>query len=263
MQFNPKNTLTLIFVLLVLFSLVWAVYPFVTNPTSVTDAYRSAGIFAPAMFLILVAILPTPGAVIGASAVSYFGLWTAWLLLYIGNVLAVLITFVVIRRWGRPAVQRFLQPKKLAEVDTFIAKHPILLWVVYAFPIFPLELVTSVIALSDRPLKRFIIIPIIALPIDALIVTSFGSLLTEYFGPALEYASIAIVVIFAYGLVHFFYRWKREEIHATGKAIGDGAMKSARAIESGMKAGVSGVTRGVSEVSRGVNEGVKRIRRRQ
>lgn len=229
---RPRNILVTIFLILSVFSIIWALYPFITNPTDVTEAYRSTGMWAPVVFLVLVAILPTPGAIIGASGASYFGLWYAWLLLYVGNVLAVIITYGIVHRFGRPAVKRFLDPNKLAKADGFIKRHPGLLWVVYAFPIFPLEIITAVVALSGRSLKRFIWIPVIALPVDAFIVVFFGNTLHALLGPAFEYISILVVVAIVYALIHLFYTWKKEEIQQAGRRVEAVAKKSVEGVEN-------------------------------
>ena len=232
---NPQQTLLTIFSLLFIFSLLWALWPFITNPTSVTEAYESAGVFAPVIFLVLVAVAPTPGAIVGASGVAYFGQWYGLLLLYIGNVFAVLLTFAIVRYFGRPAIERFLQPEKLAKADAFLTKHPFLLWFVYAVPVFPLEIITAVVALSSRRLRSFIIIPLLALPIDAFIVTSLGGVLSENFFVYLEYASIAVVILLVYAISHFLYRWKREAINQAGRFVAREVVKGARGVAGGAK----------------------------
>jgi uncharacterized membrane protein YdjX (TVP38/TMEM64 family) len=223
--------LSLVFV----FSLVWALWPFITNPTSVTDAYRSAGVFAPVVFLVLVAVAPTPGAIVGASGVAYFGQWQGMLLLYVGNVLAVLLTFAIVRSFGRPAIERFLEPTKLAKADAFLTRHPFLLWFVYAIPVFPLEIITAVIALSSRKLRHFIIIPLLALPIDAFIVTSIGDLLSENLFVIVEYASIAVVILLVSTITHFLYRWKREEIAEVGRVVTRNVKRSVDGVRGGAR----------------------------
>lgn len=252
---HQRRILT-IFSVIFVFSLLWALWPFITNPTSVTDAYESAGALAPLVFLVLVAVAPTPGAIVGASAVAYFGQWQGMFLLYIGNVLAVLLTFGIVRSLGRPAIERFLEPSKLARVDAFLARHPGLLWVVYAFPIFPLEIVTAVVALSHRPLRRFIAIPLLALPIDAFIVTSLGGILSENFILYLEYASVAIVIVMIYAIMHFLYRWKREEIREAGRKVAAGVARVGRAAgEAGVVTTKATVALGKATVKASIEAG--------
>jgi uncharacterized membrane protein YdjX (TVP38/TMEM64 family) len=246
---NPSQRLLTIFSLVFVFSLLWALWPFITNPTSVTDAYRSAGAFAPLVFVVLVAVAPTPGAIVGASAVAYFGQWQGLLLLYVGNLIAVLLIFALVRSLGKPAIERFLEPAKFAKADAFLARHPSILWIVYAFPIFPLEIITAVVALSNRSFRRFIIIPLLALPIDAFIVTTIGSVLSENFILYLEYASVAVVILLIYAILHFLYRWKRDEIHETGRKVAAGVVRVGKAsVEVGRVAGTATVALGKATV---------------
>ncbi len=246
MTWHPRKILMTIIFVLMLFSLIWALYPFLSNPTSITDAYQSAGALAPLVFIVLVAIAPTPGAIVGASGGGYFGLWEGTVLLYIGNVLAAIITFALVRYYGRPAAQKFLDPSKLAKADAFLNRHPGMLWVVYALPIFPLELMTSVVALSDRSFRKFIWIPLTALPIDAFLVTAVGNSLSREFSTFFEYASILIVLVLSYGLLHVVYNWKRNEIYAAGAMVG-----------SQVKRGVGELGKQTEKVARNVHRGVQ------
>ena len=90
-------------------------------------------------------------------------------------------------------------------------------WVVYAIPVFPLELMTFVIGLSNRSFKRFFFFAATALPFYAIMVTFIGSELATQYKPLLDYASIGILVIMAAVIIHFIYTWNREDIHHAGR----------------------------------------------
>jgi uncharacterized membrane protein YdjX (TVP38/TMEM64 family) len=218
---QPKKTLTVIIAVLVLVSLAAILYPFISNPTSITAAYESAGIFAPIVFIVLVMIAPTPGAIVGASGGAYFGIWEGAVYLFIGNLLGVCITFLLVKKFGRPAAERFFKREKLLEYEEFVTKHGYLPWIVYAIPVFPIELMTFVIGLSKKTFKQFFIIVVTALPFYAILVTTIGYYLSDQFQQVFEYASIAILVVMVYAILHFLYTWKKEEIHATGRKIHD------------------------------------------
>jgi uncharacterized membrane protein YdjX (TVP38/TMEM64 family) len=193
----------------------------------VTKAYEQVGVLAPFLFIALVMIAPTPGAIIGVSGVSYFGMPEAAIYLYIGNLIGVSITFLVVHHWGRPVAERLVKPEKLREYDVFIRRHKYLNWLVYTVPLFPIELITAVIALSGRKFKTFLFTVALALPFYAAFVTTIGMKISANHKQWLEYASIAISIIIVYSVLHFLYTWKREEIHATGRKI----------VESGKRAG--------------------------
>jgi prepilin signal peptidase PulO-like enzyme (type II secretory pathway) len=125
---------------------------------------------------------------------------------------------------------------------------------VYAFPIFPLEIITAVVALSGRSLKRFIWIPIIALPVDAFIVVFFGSTLHTILGPLFDYISILVVLAILYALFYLFYKWKREEIKSAGKRVEAVAKQSVAGVERGVKTSVRGVEKATAAVAREVKK---------
>lgn len=211
---------TAIFLILLAIGLFFTVlYPFITNPTSVTEAYTQVGVLAPVLFIILIMIAPTPGAIIGVSGVGFFGMPQAAIYLYIGNLIGVSITFLVVHRWGRPVAEHIVKPGKLVQYDVFFKKHKYLQWLVYTVPIFPIELITAVIALSGKRFRNFFFTVALALPFYAAFVTTIGYEISAHYKQLLEYASLAITVIIVYTVFHFIYAWKREEIHATGRRL--------------------------------------------
>jgi uncharacterized membrane protein YdjX (TVP38/TMEM64 family) len=224
---KAKKRLGIIIAILIFISILAILYPFITNPTSVTSAYDSAGVFAPIVFILLVMIAPTPGAVVGVSGGAYFGIWHGAFYLFIGNLLGVCLTFFLVQKFGLPAAERFFKKEKLAQYERFAAKHPYLPWFVYAIPVFPIELMTFVIALSKKPFKQFFLTVVTALPFYALLVTTIGYKLYFFgeFQKIFEYASIAILVVMVYAILHFLYAWKKEEIHNTGRRITRGVAR--------------------------------------
>ncbi len=223
---NPRKTLMVVLTCAIILSIVAALYPLATNPTSITAAYDSAGIFAPLVFIVLVMIAPTTGSIVGLSGGAYFGLWQGGFLLFLGNLIGVCITFFLVRRFGRPAAERFINPSKLAQTDRFVGSHPFLLWLIYATPIFPLELMTAVIALADRSFKRFFMTAVLALPVYAILVTIIGNSLGQEYKIFFEYASMVIVFVMAFVILIFVYHWQHEVIHATGRKLQVAAFES-------------------------------------
>jgi uncharacterized membrane protein YdjX (TVP38/TMEM64 family) len=228
---NPKKTISFLAVVVILLSVFAVLYPFITNPTSVSNAYASAGAFAPVVFILLVIVAPTPGAIVGASGGAYFGIWEGALYLFIGNLIGVCLTFLLVQHFGRPAAQRFFKEEKLRQYEGFADRHPYLPWFIYAFPIFPIELMTFVIALSGKKFKQFFLTVVTALPLYAIFVTTIGYYLSDRYKQLFDYASIVILVIIVYAVVHFLYTWKREEIHETGRKIRKQVVKQVGNIE--------------------------------
>ena len=254
---TPRKTLSIIIGILILVSLVAVLYPFITNPTSITSAYESAGVAAPLLFIVLVMIAPTPGAVVGASGGGYFGIWEGAIYLLIGNLLGVCITFLLVQRFGRPAAERFVQPAKLRQYERFVHDHPFLQWVVYAIPIFPIELMTFIIALSGKRFGHFFLTVITALPLYALLVTTIGYNVSSHYKTAFDYASIAVLCILVYAILHFLYIWKQEEILQTGRRIGMASRKLQRDVESHVQRSVNDISTATSKAADSVKKSLR------
>jgi uncharacterized membrane protein YdjX (TVP38/TMEM64 family) len=248
---TARKHLGIIIAVLVLISFIAILYPFISNPTSITEAYESAGVFAPILFMLLVMVAPTPGALVGASGGAYFGVWHGALYLFLGNLIGVCVTFLLVKKFGRPAAQRFFKEEKLAEYERFVNRHPYLQWFVYTLPIFPIELMTFVIALSKKTFKQFFITVVLALPIYALFVTNIGKIVSDRYQQAFEYASVAILIIMVYAILHFLYAWKKEQIHRTG-----------RSLHKHMKQGVGDITHATEKLARTMAKPVRKLRRR-
>lgn len=233
---KPKRTLGIIIAILVIISIIALLYPFISNPTSITKAYETAGFFAPLVFILLVMIAPTPGAVVGASGGAYFGIWQGAFYLFIGNLLGVCITFFLVQKYGLPAAHRFFKQEKLQKYHAFMQRHPFLQWFIYAVPVFPIELMTFVIALSGKRFKEFAITVATALPFYAIFVTTIGYYVSATNKQFFDYVSIVVLVIVVYAILHFLYVWKREEIHATGRRLVEhGRATSKRLEETGKR----------------------------
>ena len=244
METKTRNkTLSNILTVLAALVVFGIMFPFVAHPTSITKAYESAGVFAPLVFILLVMIAPTPGAVVGASGASYFGIVQGALYLFIGNLLGVSITFLLVQRFGRPLAQHFFKEEKLKQYEAFVHRHPFLQWFVYALPIFPIELVTFVIALSGKNFKDFFITVMTALPMYSLFVTTVGFYVSATNKQLFGYASLLVIAIIVYAILHFIYAWKRTEIHATGRMLVEHGSAAGRRFTTNIGEHVRRITR--------------------
>ena len=131
----------------------------------------------------------------------------------------------------------------LKQADTFLNRHPFMQWFVYAIPVFPLELMTFVIGLSNKSFKRFFFIAATALPFYAIIVTYVGSELAAQYKTIFDYASIGILIVMAAVIIHFIYAWNRENIHQAGH-------KLAKSVHAHVTDASSAVQRHMSSVNR-------------
>ncbi|HJU87128.1 MAG TPA: VTT domain-containing protein, partial [Gemmatimonadota bacterium] len=155
-------------------------------------------------FVILteVIVAPIPGGVIAFVGSAQLGFWTAWPILYAGNVIGSNVLFHLARRFGRPFVERHTNEKQRRKYERALERHPRLLWIPYALPVFPIDVISALLGVSGLKRRWFLLITLLALPsytgITALVGDRFGR-----YVPWLSWISVAILVILAAWLLLF------------------------------------------------------------
>lgn len=156
-------------------------------------------------FLVIVTeviVAPIPGGVIAFVGSAQLGFWTAWPILYLGNVIGSNILFHLARRFGRPFVERHTKEKQRLKYERALERHPRLLWIPYAFPVFPIDVISALLGVSGMRRRWFLLITLFALPsytgITALVGARFGRYI-----PWINWISVAILVLLAAYLFFF------------------------------------------------------------
>lgn len=155
-------------------------------------------------FVILteVIVAPIPGGVIAFVGAAQLGFWTAWPILYAGNVIGSNALFLLARRFGRPWVERHTKEKQRQRYERAIARHPRLLWIPYALPVFPIDVISALLGVSGLRWRWFALISLLALPSYTGITALVGSRYGRYI-PWLNWISMAILVVLAAYLLLF------------------------------------------------------------
>jgi uncharacterized membrane protein YdjX (TVP38/TMEM64 family) len=159
-----------------------------------------------------VIVAPIPGGVIAFVGSAQLGFWVAWPILYLGNVIGSNILFHLARRFGRPFVERHTKEKQRRKYERALERHPRLLWIPYALPIFPIDVISALLGVSGMRHRWFLLTTLLALPsytgITALVGSRFG-----HYVPWINWISVAILVLLAAYLVFFvlpgLVRWGR------------------------------------------------------
>ena len=149
-----------------------------------------------------VIVAPIPGGVIAFVGSAQLGFWTAWPILYAGNVIGSNVLFHVARRFGRPWVERHTKEKQRVKYERALARHPRLLWIPYAFPVFPIDMISALLGVSGLRRRWFLLITLLALPSYTGITALVGSRYGHYI-PWLNWISLAILVLLAVWLLFF------------------------------------------------------------
>ena len=124
------------------------------------------GLWAP---LVLIGTLVLP-MVLGISSFSLlpivgayvFGFWAGFLYSAIGLTIGTAINIVLARRFGRPLVDRLIDPRYVARFDRFTGERSTLFYaIVFVIPWMPKDLICYAVGLSRASLKMMI--PVAAL----------------------------------------------------------------------------------------------------
>ena len=100
-------------------------------------------------------IAPIPGTIVPIVVGVLYGVWPGMLYAFIGNVVGSTIAFWISRKFGRPLVQKMIKEKNIIKYDKFLHRNKLLIWIVYAVPIFPIDIISFIIDLSNLKFKRF------------------------------------------------------------------------------------------------------------
>lgn len=165
---------------------------------------------APLFVLVVVlevVIAPLPGGPIGYMGAARYGFWTAWPLLWIGNVIGTTIAFYLARRFGAPIFEDSVAAKTRARYDALLDGNLGMLWLVYALPIAPVDILSVLAGLSRMTAIKFLLVANSGYVLRTAIAAWAGSSLAEYAG-ASEAVSI-IGGLFVIGLI--VWLWRRQK----------------------------------------------------
>nr|WP_236639771.1 TVP38/TMEM64 family protein [Salinigranum halophilum] len=140
--------------------------PSTTNPAWVRSQIETFGVFAPLVFVILqtmqVVIAPIPGQVLGGVGGYLFGTVQGTVYSLIGVVTGSAVVFVLSRRYGRPYVERVVNPEALSRWDDFVARNGVAgLFVLFLLPTFPDDVLCFIAGLSEIRLRTFLTLVVI------------------------------------------------------------------------------------------------------
>jgi uncharacterized membrane protein YdjX (TVP38/TMEM64 family) len=195
---------------------VAAVTAFVLDPEALV---RAGGPLARVAFVLLVVlevvVAPIPGGIIAFLASAAWGFWQSWPLHYLGNVAGGLLVFWLARTLGKPFVDRYLDERRRAKIESWLFGRPWLIWLVYAVPVFPIDTVSIALGLSDLDRRRFALTLLTALPFYTGITAALGAYLGQYI-PYLEWFGIAVFVLLVGALVYLAATLRRRRSSAGG-----------------------------------------------
>lgn len=105
-----------------------------------------------------VLLAPIPGQVVGLASGYLFGPWLGTLYSMLGLVLGTYLAVWLVRRWGRPLVERLLPAETLARVDRIAGRLGApLLFLVFLVPFLPDDAILLVAGLAGVPMADILL----------------------------------------------------------------------------------------------------------
>lgn len=147
----------------------WAVLahaPFLLDLAWIRGRVVAAGPLAPVVFVLVqtlqVVVAPVPGQVLAGVGGYLFGGVAGALYSMTGVLLGSLIAFELARRYGRPFVERVVDPDTLARVDGFAAAHGrVGLFLAFLLPTFPDDLLCFLAGVSEVRLRDLLVLVLV------------------------------------------------------------------------------------------------------
>src|SRR5512147_1395698 len=167
------------------------------------------GIWGPlaliAMIIVQTVLSVSPVSLLAVVGAYVFGFWQGVLYAFIGLAIGSALCMILGRRFGRPLVDRLIDPKSIATFDRFTEKRgPIFFLVIFIMPWVPDDLACYAIGLSHLSLK--LMIPLAAFGrMPSVIVQCWLAAYATVLPPAVIVGVVAGGVLLALA----FYRYHR------------------------------------------------------
>lgn len=130
---------------------------------------ESFGPTAPIIFFLLqtlqIIAAPIPGNVTALVGGALFGFWKSFIITVASLAVGSSIAFLLVRLYGKPLVERFLNPAIIDKyLDSGSRKYSLYLFLLFLAPFFPDDALCFIAGLTGISYKTFILIVIIARP---------------------------------------------------------------------------------------------------
>jgi uncharacterized membrane protein YdjX (TVP38/TMEM64 family) len=163
---------------------LWVAAPQVADPAWLRTTIAEFGPLAPVAFVVVqtvqVVVAPIPGQVLAGVGGYLFGGPLGAVYSVVGVVAGSAIAFTLARRFGRPFVERVVDPDALARFDDFLDDGgTVALFVAFLLPTFPDDVLCFIAGLSELSLRRFLLLVVVGRFPSFLLVAYAGTSLAE------------------------------------------------------------------------------------
>lgn len=173
--------ITILPIIGIIFSLADPISFFATQ-----EEYRTRieafGVFGPLFFVLLqaaqVVFTPINHYAVGIAGGFLYGPYIGGCLNWVGRIIGHLIAFLISKKLGRKAVDRFVNPKTIAKYDKYVSNQYLILFLIYFLPFFPDDEISYLAGLSKMDFKKF--------AITNLLGHTGGSFMLAYIGAGVD-----------------------------------------------------------------------------
>jgi len=186
---------------------VWALVPSATDPAWVRQRLAGLGWYAPLAFVALqtiqVIVAPVPGQVLGGVGGYLFGAPLGVTYSMIGVTAGSSLVFGLSRRFGRPYVERVVDPDRLAQWDAFFERSGVLgLFGLFLLPTFPDDLLCVVAGLAEVRPRTFVALVVVGRTPSFLAAAYVGTRVADG-AFAVAVTVVGALVVLSAGVYHF------------------------------------------------------------
>jgi uncharacterized membrane protein YdjX (TVP38/TMEM64 family) len=174
-------------------------------------------------FAISMVIAPIPTGPAPIAAAAAFGGLAAFFYTMLAGIIGAALCFGIARRWGRPALERFLPDKVVSEIDRVSDNLGVrVLFMLRLFPIFGVDIVSYGAGLTRIRFTTYVVVSIVATTPVLILVSVVGEGLRDDKTVAAA-ALVALAVFLLTPLVYFAVRRRRSSGGGVPPAASEGS----------------------------------------
>jgi uncharacterized membrane protein YdjX (TVP38/TMEM64 family) len=181
---SRRTTIALLVVVIGLFVagsvVLGRLLPDLTNPLAIRAYVREQGALAPLAFVVLqaaqIVIAPVPGQTMGFIGGYLFGAALGTLYSVVGGAIGTVIALSLSRRFGRPYVERAIDPEALAGFDELAGRRGLfVLFLVFLIPGLPDDVICFVGGLTELRIRDMLLASVLGRFPTYVLVTLAGA----------------------------------------------------------------------------------------
>lgn len=192
-----------------LFALTWFVHDRVAwlgDPATLREVVRGFGVLAPVAFVLLAAlqvvVAPVPGQVLALASGWLFGVFWGTVYSVLGATLGSFVALSLARRYGRPFVERAIDPAVRARFDGFSTHHGYGVFTLFVLvPGVPDDVLCFIAGTTTLDIKRLTVLSGLARIPTFLLLNVAGASFA-----AARYTEMAVIVAALVGVSVVVYR---------------------------------------------------------